>query len=160
IERDVAGSYRHHSDEKCAGNRLLRPVRFFRGVSQHVPAAERKQTCAYCQRKISHRDALQRRSRRCRTSWCPQNEDQNQKRSDGCDLGNSEDRLQPTAWFYSEIVDYGKQQDNRDRDKTSSIFTKWHKVSDISRADDRDGGNDSGVHAPEHGPTPKEADGR
>ncbi len=88
----------------------------------------------------------------------PQQPGRHQRR-DGEELGRREQILHPAAVPHTEVVDRREHDDQRHGGEPQAELAHRHEVRRVAGEDHRDGGDDPGVHAPEHRPAPEKAGG-
>ncbi len=160
VERDVRRGDGQCPDEQRPGDRAARVARFLRGVRDHVPPAEGEQARRHRRRHGAPPRSRARHARSHEVLRQPpaQPESGDDDRRDGQDLADGEPRLHRAAERHAEIVHGREQQHGADCHGFEPRVAERHEVGDVAGEHHRDGGDDPGVHAPEHRPAPQETE--
>src|SRR5215471_5379456 len=122
-----------------------------------MPSAKSKKTRSDGQTKTTEGNLCMRFRRQGVVGLSAKPEQECDKQEDGRNLGHGEHKLDGAAWFHAKIINGREQEDGCNCQRTNACFCDGKEVSHIASQDHSNGGNDSGVHAPEHGPSPEKA---
>ena len=158
VERDVRRGDDQRPDQQRPGDRAARLAGLLGRVRDHVPSAEREQA-----RRDRGRHGAPPRPGACdarphevlrQPPAQPESGDDDYR--DGQNLADGERCLHGTPERHADVVDRREQQHGTDRHGFESRVAERHEVGDVAGEHHRDRGDDPGVHAPEHRPTPQE----